>query len=77
MRSGIHVRIDANRYSRRAAHLDREPRQQFEFGLGFDIDAENVLTKRLAQLGLGLADAGEQNLVWRNTRSQHTLEFAA
>ena len=57
--------------------LDRELRQQFEFGLGFDVDAEDVGGQRRAQLGLGLADAGEQDLVRRNAGRQRALQFAA
>ena len=54
-----------------------EPRQQFELGLGFDIDAEDVGVKRGAQFGLGLADAGEQDLLRRNAGGQRALQFAA
>ena len=42
MGAGIDVGIDPNRDPRRLAGLAGEPRQQFEFRLGFDVDAENV-----------------------------------
>ena len=57
MGAGIDVGIDADGNPRGLAGFDGEPRQQFEFGLGFDVDAENVLSQRCAQLGFGLADA--------------------
>ena len=59
------------------AGLDRKPRQQFEFGLGFDVDAENVGGQRRAQFGFGLADAGKQDLVRRNAGRQRPLQLAA
>ena len=57
MGAGIDVRIDAYRNPRGPAGLDRELRQQFEFGFGFDVDAEDVRRQRRAQFGFGLADA--------------------
>ncbi len=57
--------------------LAGEPRQQFEFGLGFDVDAEDVGRQRRAQFGFGLADAGEQDLLRRNAGRQRALQFAA
>ena len=42
MGAGIDVGIDPHRDPRGLAALRRQPRQQFEFGLGFDVDAENV-----------------------------------
>ena len=75
--AGIDVGIDADRNPRGLAGLDREPRQQFELGLGFDVDAEDVGGQRGAQLGLGLADAGEQDLLRRNAGGQRALQFAA
>ena len=57
--------------------LAGQPRQQFELRLGFDVDAENVLGQRRAQFGLGLADAGEQDLVRRNAGGQRPLQLAA
>ena len=62
MRAGIDVGIDADGDARGLAGLDRKPRQQFELGLGFDVDAEDVGGERGAQFGLGLADAGKQDL---------------
>ena len=50
--AGIDVRIDAQRNPRRLARLDRELRQQFEFGLGLDVDAEDISRQRRAQFGL-------------------------
>ena len=63
MGAGIDVGIDPHRDARGLAALGGEPRQQFELGLGFDIDAENIGGQRRAQFGFGLADAGEQDLV--------------
>src|SRR5665811_1265444 len=40
VRAGIDVRIDPDRDPRDPAGLACQPRQQFEFGLGFDVDAE-------------------------------------
>ena len=61
--AGIDVGIDAHRNPRGPAGLDRQPRQQFQFRLGFDVDAEDILRQRRAQFRFGLADAGEQDLV--------------
>ena len=77
MGAGVDIGIDPHRDPRRLPGLAGEPRQQFEFGLGFDVDAENVGGKRRAQFGLGLADAGEQDLVRRNAGGQRALQFAA
>ena len=41
-------------------------RQQFELGLGLDVDAENALVDREREFARGLADAGEHDLVGRN-----------
>ena len=62
VRAGIDIWIDADRDARRASRFGRKPRQQIEFGFGFDVDAENVCGQSRAQLGFGLADAGEQDL---------------
>ena len=77
VRAGIDVGIDPHRDPRGLAGLDRQPRQQFELRLGFDVDAENVRGQRRAQLGFGLADAGEQDLVRRNAGGQRPLQLAA
>ena len=77
MGAGIDVRIDPQRNPRGLAGLDRKLRQQFQFGLGLDVDAENVRRQRRAQFGLGLADAREQDLARRNPRRQRALQFAA
>ncbi len=42
MGAGVDIGIDAQRNPRGLAGLDGELRQQFELGLGLDIDAENV-----------------------------------
>jgi hypothetical protein len=73
VRPGIDVGIDPNRDPRRPAGLAGEPRQQFELRLGFDVDAEDVFGQRGAQLGFGLADAREQDLVRRNAGGQRPL----
>ena len=75
--AGIDVGIDPHRDPRGPPGLDGEPRQQFQLGLGFDVDAENVGGQRRAQLGFGLADAGEQDLFRRNAGGQRALQFAA
>ncbi len=77
VRTGIDVGVDPNRDPRDPARLGGEPRQQFEFGLGFDVDAENVRRQRRAQFGLGLADPREQDLVRRKARGQRPLQLAA
>ena len=77
MRAGIDIRIDADGNPRNAAHSGGKPREQFEFGLGLDVDAENVLAERLAQFGFGLADAGEHDLLRRKARGQRALQLAA
>ena len=77
VRAGIDVGIDPNRDPRGAAGLGGEPRQQFELGFGFDVDAKKVRIKRRAQLGFGLADAREQDLLGRNPGGQRALQLAA
>ncbi len=76
VRAGIDVGIDPNRDSRRPAGLAGQPREQFEFGLGFDVDAENVRGQRRAQLGLGFADPGKQDLFGRDAGGQRTFQLA-
>ena len=66
MRAGIDIRVDAHRDPRGASHFHRKLREQVELRLGLDIDAEDVGGERGAQLGLGLADAGEQDLARRD-----------
>ena len=46
MRAGIDVGIDPNRNPRHPPLLARQSRQQFEFRLGFDVDAEDVCRQR-------------------------------
>ena len=41
----------------------RDLRQQIEFGLGLDIDAENAFVDRQRQFAVRLAEAGEHDLV--------------
>ena len=77
MGAGVDIGIDPDRDPRRLAGLDGKPRQQFEFGFGFDIDAENVRGQRRAQFGLGLADAGEHDLLRRNAGRQRALQLAS
>ena len=54
--TGIDIGIDPDRDPRDSAGLAGQPREQLEFRLGFDIDAEDVLGQRRAQFGFGLAD---------------------
>ena len=77
MRAGIDVGIDPNRNPRQPPLLAGQPRQQFEFGLGFDVDAEDVGRQRRAQLGFGLADPGEHDLFGWNAGGQRALQLAA
>ena len=77
MRSGIDIRIDANRNPRRLALPARESRQQFQFGFGFDVDAEDVGCKRGTQFGLRLADPGKHDPLGRNARGKRALQLAA
>ena len=51
--------------------------QQLQLGLGLDVDAEDVLVERQRQLGRGLADAGEHDLVRRHAGRERALELAA
>ena len=57
VRAGIDIGIDPHRDPRGPPLLAGEPRQQFKFWFGFDVDAENVRSQRRAQLGFGLADS--------------------
>jgi len=75
--TGIDVRIDPDRDPCDSAGFAGKPREQFELRLGFDVDAEDVGGQGRTQLGLGLADAGEQDFVRRNAGGQRPLQLAA
>ena len=51
--------------------------QQFELRFGFDVDAQDALVDRLRQLAHGLADAGEHDLVRRDSGGAGAQQFAA
>ena len=59
---GIDVGIDAHRDVRGLALRHRDFGEQFELGLGLDVDAEDVLVERQRELARGLADAREHDL---------------
>ncbi len=50
--------------------------KQLELGLGFDIDAQDVLVDRERELARGLADAGEHDLLGRHAGRARALELA-
>ena len=77
VRAGIDVRVDAHGNAGGVAGLLREARQQIEFGLGLDVEAVDVGCERGAQLGLGLADAGEHDFPRRDAGCQGALQLAA
>ena len=55
----------------------RDGRELIELGFGFHIDAENAFIDRERELGLGLADAGEHDLVARHAGQPRAHQFAA
>ena len=77
MGPGIDIRIDPDRNIDFARLAVSDLRQQFQFGLGFDIHAQNVFVDRERKFGRGLADAGEHDLLWRNAGGAHAAQLAA
>jgi len=55
--------------------VDRELRQQFQFGLGLDVDAENVGRQAARSSAFGLADARETESCRANPGRQRTLQL--
>ena len=51
--------------------------EPIELAVGLDVDAEDVLIDRQREFGVGLADAGEHDLVRRNAGRAGTLELSA
>ena len=74
--AGVDIRIDADgdRGDRAARRGDR--RQRLELGLGFDIEAEDVLVEPEGHLGPGLADAGEDDPVAGHAGGAGAAELA-
>ncbi len=76
MRLRIDIRIDADRDSDAAPSARCDLRQQVEFRLGFDVDAQDAGLDRGGQFGGGLADPGKHDLLRRNAGGQHALQLA-
>ena len=77
MRSGIHIRVCAQRYSGALPHLTRGFRDQVGFGSGFDIEKENVGLERIPNFVHRLSRTIEDNLAAGTPGSQDSKEFPA
>jgi hypothetical protein len=77
VRLGVDIGIDAHRDVRPPALRRCDLRQQCELRLGLDVDAENAFVDRQRELGRGLADAGEHDLLRRDAGGARTLQFTA
>ena len=73
---GINVGIDADRDVGGTALAGCDLGEQFQFGFGFDVDAEDALLNRKRQFTRGFADAGEHDLVRRDTGGTGAQELA-
>ena len=73
---GVDIGIDAQRDGGGAALARGDLRQQFEFRLGLDIDAQDALVHRCGEFVRRLADARKHDLGRRNAGRARTLQFA-
>src|SRR5438132_12282813 len=77
MRACIDVRVDAQRHRRAAHEAARNARDALELGFRLDVDAADPPAEREFDLGLGLADAGEERLAGDAARGEHARELTA
>ena len=76
VRLGIDIGIDADRDIGAAVLAGGDRGEQLEFGLGFDVDAENALLDRERQFFRGLADTGKHDLFRRDAGFACAQKFA-
>ena len=76
MRARIDIGIDAHRNVDAAPLRCGDVGQAVEFRFGFDIDAENAGIDGEREFAVGLADAGEHDLVGGNSGRERALQFA-
>jgi hypothetical protein len=67
VRIRVDIGVHADRDARLAPASAGKRRQLLELGLRFDIEAQDVLLKRISDLALRLADAREHDLFGRHT----------
>ncbi len=59
----VDVRVDAKRDARDPPARSGDLGERLQLGLGFDVEAEDVLIERQRHFGAGLADPGKDDLV--------------
>ena len=77
MRLGVDVGIDAQADRRFFAQAGSDFVEPFEFGRGFDVEAEDAGFKGKAHFFDGFADTGEDDFFRVAACGQRTLQFAA
>jgi len=77
VRLRVDVRIDAQADRRFLAALARHFVEAFEFGGGFDVEAEDAGIQRLFHFRRRLADAGEDDFLRIGTGGQDALQLTA
>jgi hypothetical protein len=76
VRTGVDVGIDAQADRRGLAEPAGDGVQAFEFGRGFDVEAQDAGVQRQFHFGGGLADPGENNALRIGASGQDALQFA-
>ena len=72
---GVDVGIDAQRHARRAALGAGALRQELQFRLGLDVEAQNVLVEGIVDLAHELADAREHDLAGGHAGGTRTAQL--
>ena len=73
---GVDIRVDAQRHAGRPAGLARKCVQKLKLGLGFHVEAADIVLERGGDLVRRLADAGKDDAVACNARRQRPAQFA-
>ena len=76
MGARVNVRIDANRDPRGSTARHGDLGERLELGLGFDVEAEDVLVERQGHFGAGLADAGKYDFFRGRAGGARAPQFA-
>ena len=77
MSTRVHVRIDAKRHTRARAARPRQPIDPLQLARRFRVDRVDADRDSLIELRLRLADAGEHEVCWIETRPERHVELAA
>ncbi len=73
---GIDIGVDAQRYRRPLAARRRDLFEQFQFGLGFDVEALDAQFQGALKFITALADPGKHHLARITAGGQYPFQLA-